>query len=204
MARRKDHDSETLKSLILQSANTIIGSKGSAALTARNLAKTIGYTPGTIYNFYRDMDALVVEVNYHTLGALEQTCRDKTQKLPSDFSKIRALAYAYVDFAHEHIHAWNTLFGEHRKHAKLPRHYQNRLSDLFQFIEDILRDCLKLSASDARNAARVVWAALHGITLLTLDGRLKLVGVESPHEMIDNLLGGYFSKYAASHSIIAT
>lgn len=196
MARRKDHTPQALKSLIHEAAQKIIFTKGLNGLTARSLAKAIGYTPGTIYNFYRDMDALVTDVNYGTLDALEKACRASIAGLPSDFSKIRSLAYAYVDFSHAHIRAWETLFSGTRISAKpirLPKAYQEKIVSLFQLIEEVLIDSMNFPVSEAHRSARLLWASLHGITVLTLDGRLKLVGIEQPHQIIDNLLERYFS-----------
>lgn len=45
MARRSDHSKEELKNLITQTAREIVQKDGFTALTARNLAQTIGYTP---------------------------------------------------------------------------------------------------------------------------------------------------------------
>ncbi|MDX2027186.1 MAG: TetR-like C-terminal domain-containing protein [Alphaproteobacteria bacterium] len=198
MARRKDHTPKELKGLILQSARKIIDSKGLNGLTARALANAIGYTPGTIYNFYRDMDALVTDINHATLEQLYRFCNERTQGLPLDFSKVRALAYAYVDFAHDNRRAWETLFagtrdGSHK--SRLPAYYRQALLNLFEFIETILRECLQIPAGEAAKMARLLWAAMHGITVLTLDGRLNLIGVGQPHEMIDDLLQRYLFQY---------
>jgi AcrR family transcriptional regulator len=203
MARRKDHTPEELKQLILKSAEKIIYSKGLNGLTARALAEAIGYAPGTIYNFYRDMEALVSDVNYETLGRLQAFCYERIKDLPPDFSKIGALAYAYVDFARENTRAWETLFANtHKveKKARVPKHYQQRLLGVFQLIEATLQECLEIPVADAPKTARLLWACLHGITILMLDGRLTLIGVERPHEMIDDLLRKYFSSFRPASS----
>ena len=198
MARRKDHTPEDLKQLILQSAEKIIDSKGLDRLTARGLATAVGYTPGTIYNFYKDMDALILDINFATMGRLQLFCHDRIKDLPADFAKIRALAYAYVDFAHENTRAWETVFANRRKGEKkprLPKHYQERLAEIFQLIENTLQECLKIPAKDAPKTARLLWACLHGITVLTLDGRLTMIGIDDPHHMIDDLLQKYLAGY---------
>lgn len=198
MARRKDHSPAELKQLILNSAEKILYSKGLKSLTARGLALVIGYAPGTIYNFYKDMDSLIVDMNCATLGRLQDFCSERTKDLPPDFSKIKALAYAYVDFAHENVRAWETIFASTRKGEKktrLPKHYQQQLHDVFQLIEEALRECLHIPAADAPKTARLLWACLHGITVLTIDGRLNLIGVDNPHHMIDNLLQRYLAEY---------
>ena len=202
MARRKDHTPEQLKTLIRSAAEKLIYKKGLQGLTARALAQEIGYTPGTIYNTYQDMDALITDINYETLGRLYQFCQERVHDLPMDFSKVRALAYAYVDFAHKNQRAWESVFATTHKGDKtprLPKDYQQRILSLFEHIEITLKECLNFPSDRARITARLMWACLHGITVLTLDGRLKLVGVERPHAMIDDLLKHYLADQEAPH-----
>jgi AcrR family transcriptional regulator len=198
MARRKDHTPDELKALILDAAQGIINRDGLSGLTARNLASTIGYTPGTIYNVYRDMDALVMEINLLTLNRLEEACIRNTKGIPAGFNKVKALAYAYVTFAEENFHAWQTIFATTRRETKahkLPKSYQKKLLDLFKVIEAVLQECFRIDEQEAFKAARLLWACLHGITGLALDGRLGLIGVEKPHRIIDDLLENYFAAH---------
>lgn len=197
MARRKDHSPEELKLLIRQSAEKIIETNGLRGLTARALAKAVSYTPGTIYNVYKDMDALVIDINYATLGRLQGFCLDRIKRKLPGFPKIQALAYAYVDFARENMCAWETLFSSARKSDKknrIPKYYQERLEEIFHLIENTLKESLKIPSNEAARTARVLWACLHGMTVLTLDGRLNLIGVDRPHRMIDDLLKKYFDQ----------
>ena len=63
MARRKDHTREELTQLAIKAGRELVVEKGSAALTARNVAQAIGYTPGTLYNVFENIDALVAAIN---------------------------------------------------------------------------------------------------------------------------------------------
>jgi AcrR family transcriptional regulator len=197
MARRKDHTPDELKALILQSAEKIINTKGLEKLTARALALAVGYTPGTIYNLYKDMDAVVLDINFITLGRLHAFCQTRVQGMQPGFKKVKALAYAYVDFAHQNVRAWETLFAyTHKGKTRPPKPYQQRVQDLFQLIAATLQECLKMPQAEAASSARLLWSCLHGITVLMLDGRINLVGVEQPHTMIDDLLEKYLATYA--------
>lgn len=199
MGRRKDHSPEKLKSLIRDTAEKIISSKGLDKLTARSLASSIGYTPGTIYNFYRDMDELILDINYLTLGKLLNFCRDRTKDLSPDFMKVKALAYAYIEFANNNTRAWETLFSRDtskKKKLRLPKHYQERLIEVFDYLEVTLKDSIKISNKEAAQSARILWACLHGISVLNLDGQLSIIGIEDPYKIIDELLYKYF---AGSH-----
>ena len=197
MARRKDHSPEQLTRLIRSAGEKLIHDKGLDGLTARGLADEIGYTPGTIYNVYKDMDDLVLDINFETLGQLYTLCHSQTDSLPANFSKVKALAYAYVDFAHDNLRIWETLFSTSRqgkRKPRLPKHYQQRLLEIFRLIENVLKESLDISSREAPKMARLLWACLHGITVLTLDGRLNLIGVDEPHHMIDDLLERYLLK----------
>ena len=70
MARRSDHTREELRRMALDAARAIIESDGLRALSTRRLAKAIGYTPGTLYQLFEDLDDLIIEVNVETLDAL--------------------------------------------------------------------------------------------------------------------------------------
>ncbi len=200
MSRRKEYTPQQLKELILSNAERIIARHGRTGLTARALAETIHYSPGTIYNVYEDMDALMVDVNYETLGRLQAYCQQKIATLPADFSRVRGLAYAYADFARENLRAWEAIYApsrkmEHDNAPALPEYYQQRLADIFLMVENTLIDCLKLPQPTTSSSARLLWACLHGITVLNLNGTLGLVGVEQPHAMIDDLLTQYLARY---------
>ena len=195
MARRKASETKPLKEKILEGAIEIISTRGVKMLTARNVAAIIGYTPGTIYNFYRDMDDLVTEVNYATLCRLEKNCRACVAGLPNDMNKVRALALAYVNFANDNQNEWETLFAGSRHKHQLPDAYKKRVIDIFNFIEMSIIECVPIPPAEADRTARLLWASLHGITILMLDGRLKLTGADDPHALIEDLLKKHFSSF---------
>ena len=196
MARRQDHTTEQLRLLICAAAEKVISTNGLAALTARRLAQDIGYAPGTIYNFYADMDALVAAVNELTLQRLYAHCQDRVQRSRAGFPRVRRLAHAYLDFARSHEPTWRALFvATGTKSSNIPPAYQSRVEALFQLIEQTLRESLAMPKHEAARAGRLLWACLHGITALELDGRLALIGAGSGHELADDLLRKYLAPY---------
>ena len=56
MARRSDHSREELYELALEKAGEIAEKEGLRGLTARGVAREIGYTIGTLYNIFEDLD----------------------------------------------------------------------------------------------------------------------------------------------------
>jgi hypothetical protein len=53
MGRRSVHSPEELRQLILDASQTIVERNGITGLSAREIARMIGYSPGTLYNISR-------------------------------------------------------------------------------------------------------------------------------------------------------
>ena len=190
MARRKDHTPEELRELIVQAACALVAMRGRGALTARNLAAKIGYAPGTIYNVFPDMDAVLLAVQGRTLADMQEHFVRQTATTPPDFDRIVKLARAYGAFAQQQPRRWLALFAQPHQ-GKLPKWYQRQLDCIFTFIESQLQLCLQQNPATSRHTARLLWACLHGITMLTLDGRLQAIGQSEADTMVDTLLLPY-------------
>jgi AcrR family transcriptional regulator len=68
MGRRSDHSRDELRALILDAGTALIAEKGFGAFSAREVAKRIGYTIGTIHNVFGNVDGLLTAINTATFG----------------------------------------------------------------------------------------------------------------------------------------
>ena len=60
MGRRSQHSPEVLREMILDAAEAIVAEGGLTLLSAREIAKRIEYSPGTLYNIFQNLDDVVV------------------------------------------------------------------------------------------------------------------------------------------------
>src|SRR6266852_5031793 len=72
MGRRSTHTPQQLRELILDAAQEIIQVQGLAGLSAREIARRIEYSPGTIYNMFENLDDVVLHVEARVLDALDK------------------------------------------------------------------------------------------------------------------------------------
>ena len=70
MGRRSDHSRDELYTMALAAARKIAEKEGLRGLTARRIAREIGYTVGTLYNLFDNLDGLIVHLNGTTLDTL--------------------------------------------------------------------------------------------------------------------------------------
>jgi AcrR family transcriptional regulator len=193
MGRRSSHTAPQLREMILQAARDIIEAQGLAGLSAREIARRIGYSPGTIYNIYENLDDVILHVEAGVLDALEGRLAEALAKTPSGPDALPALAHAYLAFTHEKPRLWNLLFEHHLPpNVDLPQWYQQKLEGLLVRIEQSLAPLFPQGhEADRHRAARVLWAGVHGITSLSTADKLSIVTSEAATRLIDDLVRTY-------------
>ena len=128
MGRRSTHTPQQLRELILDAAQDIIQVQGLAGLSAREIARRIEYSPGTIYNMFENLDDVVLHVEARVLEALDKRLSTLLQDgNPAD--RVGRLAQAY------RLHTTRSRVGtccseHHMPKAQLPPWYQQKLEGL--------------------------------------------------------------------------
>ena len=161
-----------------------------SGLTARRIADRIGYSPGTLYNVFEDLDDLVVHLMVRILDALYDECSAVDSEATPEAS-LRVTARAYVKFSEAHPNLWGVLF-EHRWSAskERPDWYLQKVYRLLALIEAPLEPLFG-KGEEARklHTARVLWSSLHGMCSIANAG--KLSAAESLSDMADSLVWNY-------------
>jgi AcrR family transcriptional regulator len=194
MARRTDHSRDELFDLVLDEAQKIIESRGVAALTARSIATAIGYSPGTLYNLFDNIDAIILHLNGRTLDDLYQRLSDAVNQSSGRASLDRMIT-TYLQYNKTSKQRWNLLF-EYRfpDEQILPDWYQERINLLLELLSDtlstLLPDC---GEKEINHSARVLWCGLHGICSMVSEHKLPGVSAKSVDEMARSLVYNYVS-----------
>ena len=201
MARRSDHSRDELYDLALTAARKIAETEGLRGLTARRIAGEIGYSPGTLYNVFEDLDDLIVHLNGSTLDALYEALEDIG--LDDDPAiAVRALTEGYLRFVRDHPKLWSILFEHHLPIGQLlPDWHHEKILRLLALLERALASLFPAGQEDKRHhCARVIWSSLHGMVSLEIGG--KLVVTESVEGMADSLITNYVAglRYGAAHA----
>lgn len=197
MARRSEHSREEIKAMAITAATSILTQDGIQALSTRNVAKAIGYTVGTLYVVFTNLDELILHINAATLSELEQqlATQNKTVQLPPE--AIKAIAQGYLHFAQTHPTRWSLLFSHQLPHgAPVPGWFIEKVSTMFELIEVPLRQLKPhCEASVYRTAARALWGGVQGICALAMSDKLRWGADVASEEVIDSLVGNYLNGF---------
>lgn len=168
--------------MIVAEGHRQLSAVGFARFSAREVAKRIGYSIGTIYNVFQSHDLLILALNARTLEQWEAHLRARLAQRPDE--RLRALVEAYFEFALLHRHAWAALY-DHRlpDDQPMPAYYVERLTALTGIVLDEVAAALPPDrAGNAAPLARSLLASVHGHCAFTLNGTFTLLGETEPVE----------------------
>ena len=190
MGRRNLHSRGEIRALALRNAAEIVEREGAAALSAREVARRIGYTVGTVYLVFTNLDDLIVQLNEQTVVELARSLEAVSRKTRAPDQRVRLLVAAYLGFALLHTNRWRLVF-EHRLPAgqSAPPTYRGHTQSIFALVSDNLRQCMPPgSKASVEELAIALWSAVHGICMLAVTGKLQVGGAASVQRLLDVLL----------------
>lgn len=198
MARRSEHDHDELRQMVLDAARKTVDEAGLSALSARGLATAVGYSVGTLYNLFDNLDHIVLTLNGATLQALHTRLTEVQMAAKADkvepIVAITRLAGAYIEFASASPHLWQAMFS-HRlpPGMAMPPAYDALIADVFRLVESVLAPLFTKGAeAECSRSARILWAGIHGMLALNADGKLNLIGGDL-HGLARDLIHRYLA-----------
>src|ERR1700712_2379528 len=108
MGRRSDHSRAELHAMIIAEGQRQMSEVGYAHFSAREVAKRIGYSVGTVYNVFGSLDMLVLAINGCTLDQWRHHLEHSLDKTSDD--RLHAAIEAYFEFAILNRHPWAALY----------------------------------------------------------------------------------------------
>ena len=186
MARRSDHTPAELKALAVDKAIEIIDGSGVSGLSARRVTAAMGYTVGTLYHAFGDLDTFLLHVNARILDDWHDDLLAGMKRSRKD--PLFYLADSYLAFAQQYRDRWVMLFSDGGGAAhEMPAWYAEKVSRLFFLLENALRPHLQ-AGDDPAQTAKLLWASIHGICVLSLTGKLDATGANKPEKLMAMLL----------------
>ena len=195
MARRSDHTRPQLELLAVEEGWKMMEEHGLAKFSARQLAERIGYSVATVTHLFGSYEGLILRLNGHTLDIWYE---DFQAQLANYRGKkpLQRIANAYIAFSRAHPHAWLALFTHEMPGGKsLPDWYLEKLQRFFTWVEAMVLP-LTNQPQQAGKQARVLWAGIHGIAMLSLTQKLDLGYPPRPeNDMAEKLAADLIEHY---------
>lgn len=180
MGRRSDHTRPELRQMIIVEGHRQISEVGFARFSAREVAKRIGYSVGTLYNIFGSYDQLVLAINGRTLDLWLAFLEERLAQASED--RLRVAIDAYFDFAVANRHAWAALYDFRLPEGEpMPEAYTGKITRVTQVIvREVAARLPPGHHGDAPALARSLLATVHGHCQFALNGTFALLGESEP------------------------
>ncbi len=182
MGRRSDHSRAELREMIVTEGHRQMQEVGFARFSAREVAKRIGYSIGTLYNVFGNYDGLILAINGRTLDRWRDFLDAQLAKAGPDADRLKCAIDAYFEFAVAHRHAWAALYDFRLpEDVELPEFYQGKITGIMDLVVREVAAVLPPERLDqAEPLARSLLATVHGHCAFTLNGTFALLGEHDP------------------------
>lgn len=176
MAAKKQNKREkpSVRDLILTAARELFATLGYEAVTMRQIAQKIGYTPTTIYVHFKDKQQLVNELcakDFLALAAAFQHLND----IKNPVERLCRLGLDYMSFGLQHPNHYRLLFMTPHPYRPPDEVMQirrgNPAEDAYAFLRSTVIECMaggyfRKDYRDPELVAQLHWASIHGVTSL--------------------------------------
>ena len=190
MARRKDHTRKELIELAINCGRKLVEDAGPQALTARNVAQQMGYTSGTLYNLFKNIEGLTVAINTTSLEDMAQQIDSVFKAESHSEYRIHRFCRIYLDFCQDEPHLWQLLFNSPFHKKALDKSYRTATRKILYLIADALLPFSR-SRKAAYQDAKIIWSTLQGLCLRQQDEN----AIASEKDPIETLVDRFLTQF---------
>jgi len=166
--------------MILSTGTDLMAEVGLTRFSAREVAKRIGYSIGTIHNLFGSYDRLVAAINTRTFGLWAVHLRARLAEAGED--RIAVLVAGYFGFARANTNLWTAIYDHHLPpDFELPQRDQDARAILTEIVIDEVARALRRVPDEAvASLTRSLIATVHGHCSFAIGGAWTLMGEQAP------------------------
>ncbi len=174
-SERKKRETEDLRQLILDVAESIFVTEGVAKVTMRRIAAEVDYAPTVLYRLFTNKNDLMdhlIERGYR--GVRDLYDQVQGQKNLEPMEALEKIFEVYAQYALEHPNHYQMWFetGELRlENGELKMKHRRLEFVVFQTWLDHIKACKEMGHFSNRNSLEVfqiLWARMHGLISLRI------------------------------------
>ncbi len=168
------HHGDLRRALIAEAVRTI-GSQGVEALTLREAGRQLGVSRTALYRHFTNKAALLAAVAREGFQRFRADLSAAWEQAGRDWEGLSAMGRAYVRFAIANPAHYRVMFGQFSDLCATDPALQADASAAFRVLLDALAELQQaglVRAGDLNMTAEFVWATVHGVAMLAIDGQL--------------------------------
>ncbi len=176
---RRAAQREEIRAEILAASRTLVDQEGPKALTMRAVARSIGYSPGALYEYFDSKQDILEALYFQGTEGLEGRTRQVVEAAgphASTSDRVSMAGRAYRSFALDHPDLYLLIFSmRHTRERGTvgPDHLPDDSS--FGSLVELLRAAQQseeIGGGEPEHLAAALWSFVHGFVMLEITERL--------------------------------
>jgi AcrR family transcriptional regulator len=172
--RRPYHHGDLRRALLDEAVRTI-RQDGIQALTLRAAGEHLGVSRTALYRHFADKAALLAAVAREGFQRFRRDLLSAWETAGGGREGFKAMGSAYVRFAIANPSHYRVMFGDFKDLCLRDPELAADAASAFAVLAEALATVQRGGAArtgDPQNLARFIWATVHGIAMLAIDGQL--------------------------------
>lgn len=175
ISERRQRESAVLRQKILNAARDLFAAHGYEAVTMREIARKIEYSPTAIYSHFKDKEALINELCTLDFTILSRGFQ-QVGRVADPVERLRKIGRAYADFGLHYTNHYRVMFmTPHPAFDPDEKAIEkgNPEEDAYAMLKSTVIAGIKAKrfragVKDADLVAQTVWAGIHGVISLEI------------------------------------
>lgn len=186
---------DNIQENLVSKGRALIQEKGAEFLTARKLSEASGYSVGTIYNQFGNMDNFILIQNYLTLDALYSRLA-KLRASGTAYQRLNLYAQEFIDFVLENKNLWFLVhnFHLHNNNRRFSKIYLRRVVEITQLVENAFKSLFPdIPLPERILSLQVLWLSLFSLSAFLTTDTLDSFSKINKRSLCELLLNTYLA-----------
>lgn len=161
-----------LREALISAGLEVIAEQGVRALTLREIGDRVGVSRTAAYRHFADKAELLAAIGEIGFRNFAEILEAAAQSKKGSFARLEEMGVAYVRFALENTAHFEVMFGAGGKPQNLNERGHQVADRAFLALANVIAEGQKsgkFAGDDPEPVAQMVWALVHGISLLGLE-----------------------------------
>lgn len=190
--QRRTQEKLEVRQAILQASSELFLEHGYEHFSLRQVAERAGYSPGTIYLYFQNKDAVLFTLMEEGVTRFSQMLTAAVDE-HNPRERLHRLGRAYVDFGLQHPAYYQLMFMQRTDYLLRSNERSGDapqpLAALFGLWRSVVEDAMRagiLRMGDPVSTGDTLWALLHGVVSIAI--RMPNFDEKRIHEMTETAL----------------
>lgn len=162
---------DNVRQSIIDAASELFVAEGYSNVSMRKIARKIGYTPTTIYLYFKDKADLLNQICEGTFAQLTRNLIAIGKLSVSPLERLRLGLLEYIQFGLQHPNHYEIVFNIPVSHGPESSFEQSQGKAAFDTLRSSVAACMmngSIKKADAEVVSQTLWAGVHGVTSLLI------------------------------------